>query len=166
MPEWATNTPWWIVFALVLTLATVLIKFSRWTGNVDTRLNTLDGSVAEVQKTLKRILERLSPPPAVQANSPIQLTDFGSEISATGNASEWARLHAQGLYALADGKEEFEVFDLCVSYVDELFATDVDFKHTIRSTAYQHGTEPEHVLKVFQVELRDRLLQGPPSALG
>ena len=197
MPDWITNTPWWVIAGLVIASGGVLFRISRWTGRVDSKLDAVDGrfdavnnrfdavdnrldavdnrldtvdnrldklddTVAKVQETLKRILERLAPPPAVGGRSPIQLTDFGRELSATGSAAEWARTHAPDLQAEAVGKEEFEVFDMCVSYVENLFGSDADFQRRVKATAYQHGTEHAQVLKVYQVELRDILLRNLP----
>ena len=162
MPEWVTNTPWWAVVGLTVTIGYAVIKFARWTSRVDNRLDTLTETIrdglAEVRADIKKILERPANRVAVEGQSPVQLTDFGREISATGQANEWARTHAPKLVADAKGKEEFELFDLCVAYIEGRFKDDPDFARTVRATAYQHGTDAEQVLKVYQVELRDRLL--------
>ena len=165
MPEWVANTPWWVVIGIIVTVAVGFFKFARWTSHVDTRLDTLTDAVqtmqnglAEVRADIKKILERPVPRTTVDPHSPIQLNDFGREVSTTGSVNEWARTNAPNLEADAVGKEEFEVFDLCVSYVESLFEGDTDFHRIVRATAYQHGTEPEQILKVYQVELRDRLL--------
>ena len=158
MPEWAANTPWWVVLGIVVTLGAAVIKFVRWTGRVDTRLDALTKGLDDARADIKKILERLFSRSTVEAHSPIQLTDFGREISTAASANEWARTNAPNLEEEAAGKEEFEVFDLCVLYVERLYEGDQDFQRTVRATAYQHGTEPEQVLKVYEVELRDRLL--------
>ena len=164
MPEWAADTPWWVVVGLTVTFGYAIIKFTRWTGRVDTRLDTLSEMLQkgldEVRADIKRILDGPTLRNTVAADSPIQLTDFGREISAATSANEWARINVPSLKADAAGKEEFDVFELCVSYVDNLFAHDADFQRIVRATAYQHGIEPEQVLRVYQVELRDRLLES------
>lgn len=169
LPEWATSTPWWVVVGLTVTIGYAIIRFTRWTSRVDTRLDTLTGMIQdgldEVRADIKRILERPGLRDTVEAHSPIQLTDFGREISSTGSVNKWARAHAPNLQANVARKEEFEVFEMCVSYVDGLFDTDANFQRIVKATAYQHGTEAVNVLKVYQVELRDALLQGnrPPT---
>ena len=167
LPEWAISTPWWVVVGLTVTIGYAIIRFTRWTSRVDTRLDTLTDMIQkgldEVREDIKRILERQGPRDTVEARSPIQLTEFGREISSTSSVNNWARTHAPSLQANVAGKEEFEVFDICVSYVDGLFETDADFQRTVKATAYQHGTEAGNVLKVYQVELRDVLLQDDPS---
>ena len=125
---------------------------------MDTRLDALSKGLDDVRADVKNVLGRLLNRSTVEAHSPIRLTDLGREISTTGSVEEWARTNAQDLATAADGKEEFEVFELCVSCVERLFAEDAGFQRTIKATAYQHGIEPEQVLKVYQVELRDRLL--------
>lgn len=65
---------------------------------------------------------------------------------------------ASSLIDEAVGKEEFEVFDLCRKLVEKCAAEDSGFGRNVQATAYQHGTDEEQVLKVYQVELRDRVL--------
>ena len=96
----------------------------------------------------------------MKASSPITLTEFGEEISSAVSANEWAYVQAPELAIFAAGKEEFEVFELCVEHIQSLFSSDSDFQRTVRAAAYQHGTEAEQVLKVYQVVLRDRVLDA------
>ncbi len=160
MPEWVANTPWWVVLGIIVAAGAAIIRFVRWTGRVDTRLDALTKGLDDAHADIKKILERLFSRSPVEARNPIQLTDFGRELSATGSAGEWAQTNAPNLEAEAADKEEFEVFDLCVSYVEDQYGTDPEFQRTVKATAYQHGIEPEQVLKVYQVELRDRLLRA------
>ncbi len=125
-------------------------------NNIDQVRTDVRNDMDQIRADIKMILFYQSSP--VQSGSPIQLNDFGRAISATGSAHEWAKIHAPNLEGDTAGKEEFEVFDLCVSYVQKHFTDDADFQRTVRATAYQHSTEPEKVLKVYQVELRDCLL--------
>jgi len=56
------------------------------------------------------------------------------------------------------GKEEFEIFDLCTSYVNKCYENDVDLFRKVRSSAYEHGIDEEQVLMVYRLELRDYIL--------
>ena len=94
----------------------------------------------------------------MQSHSPVRLTDFGRKISAAASAAKWAESHAPNLAREVPGKPEFEVFDLCVAYVEERFEDDEDFRRNVRATAYEYGAELEQVRKVYHVELRDRVL--------
>ncbi len=108
MPEGMANTPWWVVLGIVVAVVTALIRGALWAGSVNTRLDSLSKTVsdgfAEVRADLKKILERQSPPPAVEERSPIQFTGFGRELSATGSAGAWALTNASNLEAEAAGK--------------------------------------------------------------
>lgn len=102
MPDWVSGTPWWVFLVLTVTVIGFIVSFSRWTGRVDNRLDTLTGSInaltstvaaiqsglSEVRADIKRILERPTLRSAVKANSPIQLTDFGEKLSATAAAKQ------------------------------------------------------------------------------
>ncbi|MCY4143848.1 MAG: hypothetical protein OXG08_09210 [Gammaproteobacteria bacterium] len=54
--------------------------------------------------------------------------------------------------------EEFEVYDYCVKYVNKEFSSNKARDLSIRKAAYNHGTEPQKVMHVLVVELRDSLL--------
>ncbi len=157
VPE-LTVTPWWVIAGVVVAVVIAVVRVSRWTGRVDARLDALASAVADIRKTIGDILERLAPPPAVQASSPIRLTNFGERISATVKARNWANTHALNLTEQATGKLEWEVFELCVSYVEAQMTQDKNLEKAIRAGAYEHGTDIEQVRKVFEVELRDSIL--------
>jgi len=157
MPE-LTVPPWWVLLGLAVAVVVAIVRVSRWTGRVDTHLDALMSAVADIRESIGHILERLAPPSAVQASSPIRLTSFGGRISATVKAREWAAIHAPNLAEQATGKPEWEVFELCVSHVKAQMTQDETLKTTIQAGAYEHGTDIEQVQKVFEVELRDRIL--------
>ena len=181
MPEWVANTPWWVFVTIGLALSGAVlgavVKVSMWAGSVNSRLDSVDSrldsvdsrldslgetvrdGLAEVRKDIKKILERLaSTPPAVQQSSPVRLSSFGEKISAEVSARAWADDHASRLTAEVSGKEDFEVFETCVAHVAEQFDKDESLQRTIRAAAYELGTDTEQVRKVYEVELRDRLL--------
>ncbi len=164
MSEWNANPSWWAPASIVGGIALIggVVKAALWVGKVNTKLDSLDETVrdgfAEVRADIKKILERQATPPAVQASSPVQLTSFGEKISAAASAREWAVEHASRLTDEVSGKQEFEVFETCVAYVAEQFEKDEALQRNIRKAAYELGTETEQVRKVYEVELRDRLL--------
>ncbi len=164
--EFLAMPPWWVVLALALGLVVWGVKVIRWTGRVDSRIEALTErvdrlarAIGEIREDIKSILSRPAPtPPTVQSSSPIQLTDFGKKVSATAAAAAWAEANAPRLEGRASGKEEFEVFELCVEYVGERLENDTGLDRKVREAAYEHGAEREQVRKVYEVELRDRVL--------
>ena len=115
----------------------------------------------DVREDIKRILIRLSP--AASGESPLQLTDFGRTISKDASATEWAKEEAAGLVELSKGKEEFEIFEMCIDFVSQRYAENNDFKRFVKSTAYRFGTDSNVVLDVYQIELRDQILELLPE---
>ncbi len=107
-------------------MAGLILGIGIWVGAVNADRKSFKTFMEKVERKIDRILERLPAPP-VQSASPIQLTDFGREISTTGSAFESARKHAPNLIADADEKEEFEIFDLCFAYVENSFNSDSEF---------------------------------------
>ena len=69
--------------------------------------------------------------------------------------ADWAASHAPQLAERARGKEEFEIFEICVEYVQQEVERSQELSMRLRAGAYQIGTETESVIKVYEVELRD-----------
>ena len=162
MPEWLGNPALWII--AVIFVGGVIFAIGRWVESVSADQKTfkefmtkVGSDLDEIRANIQRIFPLL-PQPVVEGNSPVHLTDFGEKVSATVNASRWAEEQAAGLVETAKGKEEFEVFDICVDHVSKVFKDDPEFQKAVRSGAYQIGTDMENVLKVCHVELRDRVL--------
>ena len=139
-----------------------------WISRVDARLTMIEmrldslskvvtDGFAEVRRDIKALFQGQRT--AVHSRSPVTLTVFGEEISAPVSAKKWADTHAPGLIENALDKEEFEVFEICVAYIRQLLESDAEFDRTVRFGAYQHGTETDQVKKVFEVELRDKVLE-------
>ena len=59
MTEWISATPWWVAAGLILSAGYMIVRFTRWTGRVDTRLDaltdTLEEGLAEVRSDIKKI---------------------------------------------------------------------------------------------------------------
>ncbi len=134
-----------------------LDEFNSRFDAFNSRLETLEKLAVEFREDIKGLFFAIAPPP-VGANSPIQLTEYGEKISSTVNVPEWAGKAAANLSDGVAGKEEFEIYDLCVEHVAEQFQADEDFTRMVKSGAYELGVEPEIVLKVFNVVLRDAVL--------
>ena len=167
MPEWIGNPALWAIVSVSLVSGTFAIGVGVGSVNADRKkfdqfMFKIDNDLDGIRTTVETILLRLHTP-AVEGNGPVRLTDFGKEISATVNARKRAEEQATDLVGAATGKEEFEVFDICVNHVSKAFEDDLEFRKIVRSGAYQIGTETLNVLKVCQVELRDRVLELIPD---
>ena len=115
-------------------------------------------SLKQVEEKITNIPERLLSPAVVETNSPIKLSDFGRKISANLSVDRWAANHALRLVDKASGKQEFEIFEMCVKYVADQFDSDLNLNKNSRKGAYEVGTDVEKVKRVYAVELRDALL--------
>ncbi|MCY4261655.1 MAG: hypothetical protein OXC91_15535 [Rhodobacteraceae bacterium] len=142
-----------------------LVSSSKWRGRVDTKLEGIDAlnkTVSEIKRdfetALRDIFLRLPPPQTAISQSPVQLTDFGRKISAELDMSSWLDTHQSNVVGITKGKEEFEIFEECVAYVRDLEESDDIFKRMISSAAYNFGTEPDQIRKIYQIELRDCIL--------
>lgn len=141
-----------------IVLATALIFVGRWVGAVNSDRTSFHTFTGEVRDDIKEILSRLSSPPPVSRQSPVQLTEFGKTISETVSATEWARKAATHLVETVRDKEEFEIYEACIDHVSESFEHDSEFSRAVKAGAYQIGTDSSDVLQVYHVELRDQIL--------
>ena len=157
MPEWAAATPWWVVLGLVIALVGAIVKFARWTGRVDSSLDTLAKGIAEIREDIKKLLHG-QPSKTVSSDSPLQLTDLGKRISATLGTSSIVDSLAQELQGRAKGKQAYDIQELSFGFIRDEYRPSNDIDTRIKQCAYENGIDRDEVLDVLAVELRDRLL--------
>ena len=144
---------------IILAGGALVFGCGKWYQAVNSDRETFKEFMKEVREKLDKIFERLPPPQTVKSASPVTLTDFGKTISQNLRVARWAADHAPQLMDKAQGKREFEIFELCVEYVEQQIEGDENLATSMRSGAYRHGTDFEQVRKVYEVELRDSLLR-------
>ena len=133
-------------------------SFGESLREVKTNQTAFWQSMKQVEEKISNIPERLPSQTVVKAKSPIQLAKFGKKISENLSVDKWAADHAVRLIDRASEKQEFEIFEICVEYVEDQFDNDFNFNRNFRKGAYEVGTDIENVKKVYAVELRDALL--------
>ena len=156
MEEWLANN--YPTILIIIAGGGLIFGIGKWYGVVNSDRASFQKFMGEVRDDIKQILRRL-PETAVSSKSPVSLTDFGENISNHLGVARWAVDHALQLRTLALGKEEYQIYDLCVDYVGKQIERDEDLKNTMRAGAYQLGTDLENIRKVYEVELRDELLR-------
>jgi len=119
------------------------------------KFDDMDDILEGIRKDIKGVYAERQ---VTMGYSPVRLTEFGEKVSATAKAREWADDHAGCLIDEVESKSEFDIFERCVRYIKDAYETDSDFDRGIREAAYEHAIERENVHKVYEVELRDRLL--------
>ena len=97
-------------------------------------------------------------PKLAETNSPVHLARFGKKISENLSIRSWAEDHAKHLAGKASGKQGFEIFEICVKYIESLVDEDPNFDGKIRKGAYEGGVDDKQLRKVHEVELRDAAL--------
>ena len=156
MEEWlASNYP---MILIIIAGGGLVFGIGKWYGVVNSDRASFKKFMDEVRDDIKQILRRL-PETAVSSKSPVSLTDFGKNISNQLEVARWAVDHAVELQVQARGKEEYQIYDMCVDYVGKQIDRDENLKETMRAGAYQLGTDLENIRKVYEVELRDELLR-------
>ena len=128
-------------------------------GAVNTDRDAFKAFMKEVREKLDKILERQPPPPTTAPGSPVQLTEFGEHVSRNLGVRDWALNEATALLVKVEGKEPYEVHDLCIDHVQTQFDIGDEFYVRVRAGAYEHGTDVKQVRNVFAIELRDALLR-------
>ena len=127
-------------------------------SEVKNEQKSLRKSVSKVENDIVRIQLHSTTLPLVETNSPLRLTEHGKKYSVDQSVKDWAEGHAMHLVEEAAGNPEFKIFEMCVAYVSDQFDEDSDFNEKIRASAYESGYEVGHLIKVYDVELRDAVL--------
>ena len=143
----------------LIAFTTALVRTGQWIGAVNSDRKTFKIFMEKIEAKLDKIFERLLPPQTVKSASPVTLTEFGKAISQNLRAARWAADQAPQLMDEAQGKKEFEIFELCVEYVELQIESHEQLATSMRSGAYRHGIDFEQIRKVYEVELRDALLR-------
>ena len=137
-----------------------IFAFGAWVGAVNSDRKSVKDFMTEVNKEIDKILDRLPPNQVVHRNSPIKLTSFGAEISNSLSAKVWAESQVPNLFEDIKEMQPFEISEECEKYVEAKFEQDENLQIKIRKGAYEHGASIEEIQTVYQVELRDALLQS------
>ena len=167
-PTFVVET-WMVVLGLAA--AGAIVKVSMWVGSVNSDRASFKEFIDKIEKKLDDLVRRVDEigndvagikgqikPAATSGQSPVQLTDYGQEVSNKLKIRQWAEHEADRLTGTVKGKQEFEIFDACKEYVGNHFERDSDFNAFVRAGAYDIGREKEVVFEVCAVELRDAVL--------
>ena len=135
-------------------------SLSEKINNVNEKINNVNEKINNVNKKIDEIINRLPPNQIVHQDSPIKLTSFGAEISNSLSVKVWAESQVLNLFEKIKEMQPFEISEKCEKYVEAKFEQDENLQIKIRKGAYEHGASIEEIQTVYQVELRDALLQS------
>ncbi len=154
------------LFGLVVTIIGGVVKFSRWTSRVDTKLELFVPFMDEIRKDIKDLFKALGSP-VTESASPIQLNEIGQRFSKQIGAADWARKVAADEIDVIKHKEPYQIHEFCIGYVEELFKSDkeeIEQTKQIRKLAYEAGISRKQLTQILTIELRDafiKQIQGP-----
>jgi hypothetical protein len=161
---WLANRVFWAIGILAVVVLGGIVKFSRWTGKVDSDREAFKGFMEEVREDLRKIRERIDlifdrlPVPTEKTSSPLTLTDFGQSIAQDVGAQEVAKRLAQGIREKTRGMDPYEVQEHCLDFMTAQYKPEHELDSLINKVAYDRGVKREQVLRVIAIELRDQLL--------
>ena len=142
-----------------------LIAHSRWRGSVDTDrtnfkefMQEIREKLEQIQEQIAQIFDHLAANNLIAPGSPLTLTGLGKKISTQLRAKEWAKKHAARVDTT--GMNAYKIQEFCFAYVkdEDRQPFSDDEQATIQDVAAEHGQKTEHVVDVFAIELRDKLL--------
>lgn len=146
---------------LTIVIGAVIASFriGGWVRGVNSDRSDFKDFTKEIRADIKEILLRLSTTPTATAASPIQLTEFGQQISRELDVKAWAGAQAHALLGRSRRLLEHEIYDLCIDHVQSRIDDDATFRDALRANAYQHGIDAAQVQRVYVIELRDEILR-------
>ncbi len=154
-----------------------LVKFIRWTGEVDADRNGIRLVLGEMQQDIRElraeirairadighILRQLQPV-AGQEYRPLRLSELGERIAVEIGADAWARVASRELKDRVEGGDPYDLQEFCFEFANRDFKPDGEFLARINSSAYEHGVHRSKVLDVLAIALRDELIrQSEPN---
>ena len=135
-------------------------KVNEGINKLNEGINKVSEKINNLNKKVDEIINRLPPNQIVHRDNPIKLTSFGAEISNSLSAKVWAESQVPNLFEDIKEMQPFEISEKCEKYVEAKFEQDENLQISIRKGAYEHGASIEEIQTVYQVELRDALLQS------
>ncbi len=148
----------------IIILIVITVIATNWITKVNASRSMLAEFIKEIRDDIKKIFERL-PTPTVASQSPIRLTDLGSEIAEEIKVREWVSECAERVHDRIESKSAYDIQELCFQYAKQELTEDLKNgmipsinSEYIKTSAYNHGLELKQVLEVFGVMLRDEML--------
>ncbi len=149
------------------TVIGTVFAIGAWVGAVNSDrksfkefMTAVNEKIDSLNKKIDEIINRLPPNRIAHRDSPIRLTSFGAEISNSLSAKVWAESQVPNLFEDIKEMQPFEISEKCEKHVEAKFEQDENLQIKIRKGAYEHGASIEEIQTVYQVELRDALLQS------
>lgn len=163
MFDWAVEH-WFEIGTVGVAVLAGTFWLGSWFNAVNSDRRDFSDFMTGIDEKFTKITSKLDQISGILASSttrssPLRLTDLGEKISDLMSVKDWASQHASGLVSEAQEKEPFEVFELCQRYVREQFDADQGLQRSIRAGAYDVGTNRNQVIAVYEIELRDALLE-------
>ena len=135
---------------------------SEWKGKVDSDrtafkkfMEEFRTDISEIRADIKEICRVL---PRRATSTPLQLTEWGKEISEAINGKAWATELALNIASRFEGKSPYEIQEESRDYCMTQLEMSEKQLALCRNCAYEQGTELEVVKRVLGLELRDVLL--------
>ncbi len=160
---------------LLAAAVVVIVCATRFVTKTNTRLDALEARFARLEKGLKTLSNTVQGLQSVlstkfgasvaQSTSPINLTDYGKEISEKAKADGIATLYADKLKDRVVGMNRYEIQEHCFSYAKNDLLKDLkenapeEYK-VITDYAYDAGLEAKKITYVIGIKLRDALLHS------
>ena len=172
------------ILAAILAALVVVVKISRWTGGVDVKLDIIDQKFDAIDKRFDKIDRRfeiidqrfdrieadirdiktlignaLGLAPQKQpagSQSPIQLNDFGEQISKDINGGELAYKYLNTV-KYENGMSEYQIQQACFDcvYSDFMKKINAQDRETLERSAFKEGLPIQTILRVLGIELRN-----------
>ncbi len=182
--SWSEPSTIIAILAAILAALVVVVKISRWTGGVDVKLDIIDQKFDAIDKRFDKIDRKfeaidkrfdrieadirdiktlignaLGLAPQKQpagSQSPIQLNDFGVQISKDINGGELAYKYLNTV-KYENGMSEYQIQQACFDcvYSDFMKKINAQDRETLERSAFKEGLPIQTILRVLGIELRN-----------
>ena len=153
---WNALQPWFQPMVLLGIIGLFLkLRGNAGRGQIDKLTRRVDKLARRVDAIWVFVFGRSSS--FLEAKSPVSLTRAGEEVAEEMGAQAWADSAAKTLTKEAGNKEEHELHDMALAFVEDNLESPMAQK--LRKIAYARGAQEPEMRLVLAVVLRDTLIR-------
>ena len=138
-------------------IATGLGDLNKGQDEIKASLNNTEG---RIDRLFEFLLSRKDDKSITEANSPIQLTDYGNEISKNIHGKEIAKQYVEHV-ELDENANGYEIQQSCLNYCSNNLLLDMDNeeRRKLEEYSFSSGLPMLSLMRIIGFEMRDILLE-------
>ena len=138
---------------------------AKWKGEVDADRKSFKKFMERIGRDISALRDELRTyfleerRPLIRPGSPLELTEYGKEISKELSGETWASTISGSVTDKLRDSDAYEIQQFCFGFVESAEYSDEE-RTLIREIAYRHGLTEGNILRILAIEIRDKVLEA------